>query len=251
MGYAGFDLPIAPTPDPAADLEHYVAFRQALDEAGLPPFGVTTNVAVTAAFDPTSPDPVVCEAALAYLESRVDITAALGGKVMAGPGDLSLRRLPTDGCGTKHLERRVAGLGTGRLQAGTAGAGGAGRACRAQERARRNRAGRPLGDGGAEPRLRRACCPRRGGEPEHRRLHRQRACGARQRRAGRLCRAGGKGGPRRAPARRASLSPRSWRVRRQLDRLAAFPDADPRALRGDRCSSRSSTRSRPSSTGSD
>jgi hypothetical protein len=46
---------------------------------------LTTNVAATQAFDPTSEDGAVREAALSYLKSRVDITAALRGKVMMGP----------------------------------------------------------------------------------------------------------------------------------------------------------------------
>lgn len=39
----------------------------------------------TEAFDPTSPDPQRRGAALAYLKSRVDITAALRGDLLAGP----------------------------------------------------------------------------------------------------------------------------------------------------------------------
>ena len=87
MGYAGFDLPIAPTDagGHAAAIEAYAGLKRALDAAGLGNVGITTNVATTRTFDPTSPEPAVREAALAYLTSRVDITAALGGTVMAGP----------------------------------------------------------------------------------------------------------------------------------------------------------------------
>jgi sugar phosphate isomerase/epimerase len=87
IGYDGFDLPIAPTDtlDHAAEVESYVALKQAIDEAGLGEIAFTTNVAATSAFDPTSADPAVRERSLAYLKSRVDITVALGGKIMAGP----------------------------------------------------------------------------------------------------------------------------------------------------------------------
>ncbi|MFI9426240.1 sugar phosphate isomerase/epimerase family protein [Streptomyces achromogenes] len=87
IGYAGFDLPVFPngTGDPQADVLHYEKLRKALDEAGLENVGLTTNVATTPACDPTSPDPEKREAALAYLKSRVDITAALRGTIMAGP----------------------------------------------------------------------------------------------------------------------------------------------------------------------
>jgi D-psicose/D-tagatose/L-ribulose 3-epimerase len=42
-------------------------------------------VAATSRFDPTSTDPRQRDAALAYLKSRVDISAALGADIMAGP----------------------------------------------------------------------------------------------------------------------------------------------------------------------
>jgi sugar phosphate isomerase/epimerase len=87
LGYVGFDLPIAPTDtaDHAADVRGYTAFKQALDDAGLGDVRFTTNVAATGAFDPTSDDPATRAGALAYLKSRVDITAALGGDILAGP----------------------------------------------------------------------------------------------------------------------------------------------------------------------
>ena len=87
MGYEGFDLPVAPadTTDHAAELEAYARFKEALDAAGVGDIGVTTNVAATERFDPTSEDPERRREALEYLKSRVDITAALGGDIMAGP----------------------------------------------------------------------------------------------------------------------------------------------------------------------
>ena len=113
MGYAGFDLPIAPT-DPgthAAALASYARLKHELDAAGLDKVGFTTNVAATRACDPSSEDAAVRNAALAYLKSRVDITAALGGRIMAGSDRLSLRRLSEDRLGRRPLERRAAGLG--------------------------------------------------------------------------------------------------------------------------------------------
>lgn len=87
MGYVGFDLPIAPGPrgDHREEVESYLALRETLEEEGLGGAAFTTNVAATGAFDPTSPDAEQRRAALAYLRSRVDITAALGGEIMAGP----------------------------------------------------------------------------------------------------------------------------------------------------------------------
>ncbi len=87
MGYAGFDMPIFPSAagNPQADVPRYERLRTALDTAGLEDVGLTTNVATTPAYDPTSLVPEEREAALAYLKSRVDITAALRGTIMAGP----------------------------------------------------------------------------------------------------------------------------------------------------------------------
>ncbi|MCG7524767.1 sugar phosphate isomerase/epimerase [Streptomyces sp. OfavH-34-F] len=87
MGYAGFDLPVFPhgSSNPQEDVPRYEQLRKALDAAGLTEVGLTTNVATTPACDPTSMDASVRDAALVYLKSRVDITAALGGTIMAGP----------------------------------------------------------------------------------------------------------------------------------------------------------------------
>jgi sugar phosphate isomerase/epimerase len=98
LGYAGFDLPIAPTDatDRAAEVAGYASFKQALDDAGLAGVRFTTNVAATGAFDPTSDNPDTQAAALTYLKSRVDITAALGGQIMAGPMVLPYNVFPVD-----------------------------------------------------------------------------------------------------------------------------------------------------------
>jgi len=87
LGYSGFDLPIFPNDGGAthSDVESYLGLRRSFDRAGLDDLGFTTNVAATRSFDPTSPYREQREAALAYLKSRVDITAALGATIMAGP----------------------------------------------------------------------------------------------------------------------------------------------------------------------
>ncbi|WP_234902616.1 sugar phosphate isomerase/epimerase family protein [Agrobacterium larrymoorei] len=88
LGYNGFDIPVAAqeTADHAAEIELYRGFRSRLEQAGLAHLGFTTNVGATRSFDPTSPYKEQRESALAYLKSRVEITAILGGKtVMAGP----------------------------------------------------------------------------------------------------------------------------------------------------------------------
>jgi D-psicose/D-tagatose/L-ribulose 3-epimerase len=87
LGYAGFDLPIHPG-DPqnlSAQVESYRELRRDLDQAGLDDVGFTTNVATTRTFDPTSMYRDQRDLGLAYLKSRVDITAALRGTIMAGP----------------------------------------------------------------------------------------------------------------------------------------------------------------------
>jgi sugar phosphate isomerase/epimerase len=87
LGYKGFDMPIFPneTLDHRGEVESYQELKRALDKAGLDDMGFTTNVAATPMFDAASNDPGVRGMALAYLKSRVDITAALGGTIMAGP----------------------------------------------------------------------------------------------------------------------------------------------------------------------
>lgn len=87
LGYKGFDLPIHPGDgtDFRAEVDSYRALKRELDRAGLGDMGLTTNVAATPLFDPASPDPGTRQAALEYLKSRIDITQALGGSIMAGP----------------------------------------------------------------------------------------------------------------------------------------------------------------------
>ena len=102
IGYVGFDLPIPPkaTADHAAEVESYVRLKRRFDDAGLQNVRFTTNVGTTRDFDPTSPDAATRQAALAYLKSRVDITAVLGGEtVMAGPIIFPYGLFPTNDAG--------------------------------------------------------------------------------------------------------------------------------------------------------
>lgn len=101
LGYRGFDLPIHPREgaDHRAELERYAELRRTLERAGLDDIGITTNVAATRTFDPTSPYPDQRRIALEYLKSRVDITAALGGRIMAGPLVFPYNVFPTTDAG--------------------------------------------------------------------------------------------------------------------------------------------------------
>jgi sugar phosphate isomerase/epimerase len=87
MGYDGFDLPVAPTAttDHHKEVESYQRLRERLDKAGLTGLKIATNVGTTRTFDPTSLYKEQRDAALSYLKSRVDITVALGGTMLAGP----------------------------------------------------------------------------------------------------------------------------------------------------------------------
>jgi sugar phosphate isomerase/epimerase len=88
LGYDGFDLPIAPPPgvlDAAADIRAYRELRRTLDSEGLKDIQLTTNVGATRTFDPSAPFAEQRALALAYLQSRVEITKALQATAMAGP----------------------------------------------------------------------------------------------------------------------------------------------------------------------
>lgn len=89
LGYDGFDVHIAAQPatvDHRLEVDSYVGLRKAFDAAGLTDAKFTTNVGTTRTFDPTSPYEEQRRQALSYLESRVDITRALGGdSIMSGP----------------------------------------------------------------------------------------------------------------------------------------------------------------------
>ena len=77
--------PSSTTPEFDAEVQSYADFRDRLDQAGLEDVRLSTNVGATPTFDPSSPDPARRDAALAFLQSRVRITHALRGTLMAGP----------------------------------------------------------------------------------------------------------------------------------------------------------------------
>ncbi|NET09751.1 MAG: sugar phosphate isomerase/epimerase [Symploca sp. SIO2B6] len=89
FGYTGFEFPIKPTfPDNndfVQDIQSYIEFRGYLNSEKLDNIKIATNVGATRTYDPTSPFPEQREKALAYLKSRVDITAHLYGNIMMGP----------------------------------------------------------------------------------------------------------------------------------------------------------------------
>lgn len=90
MGYAGFDVHIAPQAvggDHALEVASYAELKKRFDAAGVGDVPFTTNVGTTQRFDITSPYEDQRTRALAYLKSRVDITAILGGDaaLMSGP----------------------------------------------------------------------------------------------------------------------------------------------------------------------
>lgn len=87
LGYSGFEFPLAVTEDTdyTQQIADYAQLRQAMDASGLQDMKVATNVGATPTFDPSSEDQAQRDAALVYLKSRVDITAALRGTIMMGP----------------------------------------------------------------------------------------------------------------------------------------------------------------------
>jgi D-psicose/D-tagatose/L-ribulose 3-epimerase len=92
MGYTGFELHIGREPETGQafptyedEVAAYAAFRQEVDRAGLQDIAMATNIGGSPGLDPSSPDAHIEEAGLAFLKSRVDITAALGGSIMMGP----------------------------------------------------------------------------------------------------------------------------------------------------------------------
>ena len=76
-GYDGVEVPLF-----EGDTAHYRAVRKELDNQGL---GCTTVTVANADTNPISPDAAVRQAALERLKWAIDMTAALGGEVMAGP----------------------------------------------------------------------------------------------------------------------------------------------------------------------
>jgi D-psicose/D-tagatose/L-ribulose 3-epimerase len=77
MGFDGVEIPIF-----EGDAAHYREVRRELDKLGL---GCTTVTVATPEANPISPDAAVREAAVERLRRTVELTAVLGGDVMAGP----------------------------------------------------------------------------------------------------------------------------------------------------------------------
>lgn len=87
FGYNGFEFPIAfnENKNYKKDVEDYTNLRATLDSQGFKNVKISTNVGATRTFDLSSPYPEQRQAALEYLKSRIDITAALRGEIMMGP----------------------------------------------------------------------------------------------------------------------------------------------------------------------
>lgn len=91
-GYAGFELFVGRTAEIAAvyptyddEVAAYAELRREIDDAGLSHVQLATNVGATPTLDPSSSDAKIRADGLAYLRSRVDVTAALRGRIMMGP----------------------------------------------------------------------------------------------------------------------------------------------------------------------
>ncbi|MFM6456711.1 MAG: sugar phosphate isomerase/epimerase family protein [Planktothrix sp.] len=97
FGYTGFEFPIAPGEREffEKDLQDYTNLRKFIDDMGLEHIQIATNVGATPQFDPSSSNPEQRQEALEYLKSRVDITAALRGKIMMGPIIVPYAAFPT------------------------------------------------------------------------------------------------------------------------------------------------------------
>jgi D-psicose/D-tagatose/L-ribulose 3-epimerase len=76
-GYDGVEIPLF-----EGDAAHFKAVRKELDNLGL---GCTTVTIANEQANPISPDAAVREAAVERLRWAVEMTATLGGNVMAGP----------------------------------------------------------------------------------------------------------------------------------------------------------------------
>jgi D-psicose/D-tagatose/L-ribulose 3-epimerase len=76
-GFDGVEVPIF-----EGDAAHYSSIRKELDRLGL---DCTTVALVTPQANPISPDAAVRQAAVAHLRWAIEMSAALGAKIMAGP----------------------------------------------------------------------------------------------------------------------------------------------------------------------
>ncbi len=76
-GFDGVEVPLF-----AGDASHYKSIRKELDNNGL---GCTTVCCATQAANPISPDPGLRQAGLDHIKWAVEMTATLGGEILAGP----------------------------------------------------------------------------------------------------------------------------------------------------------------------
>jgi D-psicose/D-tagatose/L-ribulose 3-epimerase len=77
-GFDGVEVPLF-----AGDVSHYRGLRKELDNQGLK--CTTVTVIPSAEVSPISPDPAARQAGLNHLRWAVEMTAVLGGDIMAGP----------------------------------------------------------------------------------------------------------------------------------------------------------------------
>src|SRR5262249_55504203 len=77
VGYDGVEAPLF-----AGDAAHYKTVRKQLDNHGL---GCTTVCCVNETANPISPDPGLRQAGLDCLKWAIEMTATLGGEILAGP----------------------------------------------------------------------------------------------------------------------------------------------------------------------
>jgi D-psicose/D-tagatose/L-ribulose 3-epimerase len=76
-GFDGVEIPLF-----EGDADHYKAIRKELDNQGL---GATAVCCATEAANPISPDAALREAAVERMKWAIEMTAILGGNILAGP----------------------------------------------------------------------------------------------------------------------------------------------------------------------
>ncbi len=76
-GFTGVEIPVV-----EGDETHYTAIKQVLDRIGLE---CTTVSVLSADKNPVSPDPAIRQAALDHMKWAIDMSVALGSKILVGP----------------------------------------------------------------------------------------------------------------------------------------------------------------------
>ncbi len=100
-GYDGVEVPVF-----EGDEAHYKTLRKELGKQGL---GSTTVTVVNKDTNPISPDAAVREAALERIKWAIDMTATLGGEVLAGPYHSALGEFSGTGP-TEEEKKRAADI---------------------------------------------------------------------------------------------------------------------------------------------